>query len=165
MLRLDDRTTTTPHGDPLQRREPVDPMSTFPDPDDHAAWERLVAEGEELARRKGIDLHALAERAEARVLRQIAEAPEPAEAVFGRLHAHIKERGTLRQVVHRMDNWAVDTWELGELRAQLMDGGSTQSVTAPELRVWRMYGRELQYSEGDEARLRNVAAEVLGGQG
>lgn len=73
----------------------------------------------------------------------------------------VRTHGALQPVTHQMDNWAVDTWELGEVRATLADGGSSQALQAPGLGVWRTHGGKLGFTAGGEARLRLVAAEVL----
>jgi len=57
--------------------------------------------------------------------------------------------------------WTVDTWVLGNVKAQMMDEGYTHVIMWKGLRVIETHNRPLQYTEGDEAVLRHLAG-VLG---
>lgn len=57
--------------------------------------------------------------------------------------------------------WTVDTWVLGNVKAQMMDEGYTHVIMWTGLRVIDTHNKPLTYTEGDEVVLRHLAS-VLG---
>ena len=56
--------------------------------------------------------------------------------------------------------WTVDTWQLGDIKVQLMDEGYTQCVITDSLNVVKAYGQPPMWRAGSIADLRIIHATI-----
>ena len=75
---------------------------------------------------------------------------------FRKVWTMVKNEGEYLNVKHQMDNFAVDTWVMGNIKVKLMDAGYTKIILAPGLFVIENYDNTITFREGSEEDLHKL---------
>jgi hypothetical protein len=82
---------------------------------------------------------------------------------FTKIYSHIVHSGVFQEPPKgpRMDNWAQDTWLLGDIRASLADGGYTRSLSRNGSTAYHTGDFEIQYMRCDSLWIDGIYQELF----